>query len=629
MTITDVALNSLIRARTTLLDDQHQDGHWCYELEADCTIPAEYIILMHYLDEIDLDLEAKIAVYLRERQNIEGGWPLFYGGKADISCSIKVYYALKMAGDQLVALHMQRARNWILQQGGAAKANVFTRITLALFNQLPWRGVPFMPIEIMLLPRWFPFHINKIAYWSRTVMIPLLVLCCLKIPAKNPRDIEIKELFLVPATKEKQYYVISSPLNRFFRILDIIGRTLEPLIPNYIRSKSLLKAERWLIERLNGDDGLGAIFPAMVNAYKMLRIRGYQPDNIYCIQARTALKNLLVIKSTYAYCQPCRSPIWDTGLSVMALLAHNQDSNKPYYIKALDWIKNKQILSGPADWRHYNPHLSPGGWAFEYNNAYYPDLDDTALIGWAMQIADPMYYKTTILHAADWLAGMQSDNGGFASFDKNNTYYYLNEIPFADHGALLDPPTVDVSARCLTFFAKLDRACDQDLIQKCIKFIFMEQEQDGSWFGRWGTNYIYGTWSVLVALKAAGISKTHPAVCKAVAWIMQQQHADGGFGENNASYFANCKNLSQPSTSYQTAWALLALMAAGEIDSPAVAEGIKYLLQTQQVDGMWYEPWFTAPGFPRVFYLKYHGYSKYFPLWALAQYYAEQGLCQE
>lgn len=623
MKVADSALQlttALEKARNALLAQQHLDGHWCFELEADCTISAEYIFMMHFLDEIDIDLEKKIAVYLREKQTGEGGWPLYFGGEPDISCTVKVYYALKMVGDEPELTHMRRAREWILRAGGAAQTNVFTRITLALFEQVPWRATPFIPVEVMLLPKWFPFHISKVSYWSRAVMVPLLILCSLKPRAKNPRKVHIAELFTVPAHQEPHYFKISTPLSRIFLLFDQIGRKiLEPLIPRWIRKKAVAKAEQWFIERLNGENGLGAIFPAMVSAYEVLTILNYNKNHAYVEQARSALKKLLVIRSGMAYCQPCLSPVWDTGLSILALQTENSSISKLAAERALKWLKPLQILSGPADWREYNPQLAPGGWAFEYRNDHYPDLDDTAAVGWAMHLQKPSDYKESIQYAADWLAGMQSSNGGFASFDKDNQYYYLNEIPFADHGALLDPPTSDVTARCLTFFSLVQRPQDQKLIQRSIDFLMKEQEKNGSWFGRWGTNYIYGTWSVLTALITAGVDRQHPAVRAAVHWLLSKQHTDGGWGESNNSYFQSSQD-SQPSTSYQTAWALLSLMAAGEVHSRQVLQGVEFLLRTQQSDGFWHDPWFTAPGFPRVFYLRYHGYTKYFPFWALAQF---------
>ena len=608
-------------AREALLQFQHPDGHWRFDLEADCTIPAEYILMMHYLDEIDEDLEAKIGVYLRDRQGSDGGWNLYCGGDFDISCSIKAYYALKLLGDDPDAPHMVNARKAILAHGGAARANVFTRITLALFGQIPWRGVPFIPVEIVLLPRWFPFHFRKVSYWSRTVMVPLFILCTLKPLAKNPRQVHVRELFVTPPEQEQNYFPVRSPLNRLFLILDQAGRLVEPFVPRDVRKRAIKKAEDWFLERLNGTDGLGGIFPAMVNALEALECLGYPADHPYRAQAKEALKKLLVVGEESAYCQPCLSPLWDTCLAGSALLEATEGQPTDDLLRSLDWLKERQLIDEPGDWRDRRPHLKGGGWAFEYANPHYPDLDDSAVIAWLMQRTAMERYRETIRQAADWVSGMQSKNGGFGSFDADNTYYYLNEIPFADHGALLDPPTSDLTARCIMLLSQVDPIGYRKAIDAGLDFLRREQEPDGSWFGRWGTNYIYGTWSVLIALEAAGESPNQPYIRRANEWLKSLQRPDGGWGEACCTYRdPSLSGRGCESTSFQTAWAMLGLMAAGEADSPEVQRGAEFLLRKQQGNGLWKDEAFTAPGFPRVFYLKYHGYDKYFPLWALARY---------
>lgn len=607
------------RARNALVAFQHPDGYWCFELEADCTIPAEYILMMHYMDEIDADLEAKIANYLRAHQESHGGWPLFRGGRLDISCSVKAYYALKLAGDSPDAPHMAKAREAILALGGAARCNVFTRITLALFRQIPWRGVPFTPVEIMLFPRWFLFHLRKISYWSRTVMVPLTILCSLKPQAKNPRKVQVRELFITPPEKEKKYFPIRSRLNRLFLVLDKAGRLLEPFTPRMVRRVAIKKAEKWFIERLNGTDGLGAIFPAMVNAHEALACLGYLADHPCRVAAKQALQKLLVIGKDSAYCQPCVSPVWDTALACLALQEEASEVAKEYVRRALKWFQDRQLGDQPGDWRDNHPTLKGGGWPFQFNNPHYPDLDDTAAVAWAMHQSQQEGFQESIQRAADWIWGMQSKNGGFASFDSDYIYYYLDEIPFADHGALLDPPTSDVSARCATLLALIDRCGPR--LKACLNFLRQEQGPDGSWFGRWGTNYIYGTWSVLVALEKADDPLDQVHRQRAVKWLKNKQRPDGGWGEDCETYFDRRKAGEGPvSTSFQTAWAMLGLIAAGQVDSEEVRRGVRFLIRTQQADGLWKDESFTAPGFPRVFYLKYHGYSKYFPLWALARY---------
>jgi squalene-hopene/tetraprenyl-beta-curcumene cyclase len=528
---------------------------------------------------------------------------------------------LKLAGDDTDAEHMSRARKAILAHGGAARANVFTRITLALFGQVPWRAVPYIPVEIVLLPRWFPFHLNKISYWSRTVLVPLLVLCTLKPRARNPLDVNVRELFVTPPELEQSYFPVRSALNRAFLLLDRLGRALDPLVPRRVRRRALARAERWFVERLNGTGGLGAIFPAMVNAYEALRCLGYPADHKLCRTARDAIDRLLVVDERRAYCQPCASPVWDTALACLAL----QDTApaEPAVGRALDWLQGQQLSDQPGDWREACSDLPGGGWPFQFRNDYYPDVDDTSAVAWTMEASEQPKYAETIRRAVRWICGMQSRNGGFGAFDVDNTHYYLNEIPFADHGALLDPPTADVSARCVTVLARTakDDPARERALAACLRYLRSEQEPSGAWFGRWGTNYIYGTWSVLVAFEQAGVPSSDPAVRRAAEWLKQVQRADGGWGEDNETYLRpETAGTGRASTAFQTAWAMLGLLAAGERDCTALRRGAEFLLGTQRADGLWQEPWFTAPGFPRVFYLKYHGYSKYFPLWALGRY---------
>lgn len=616
----EAAINT---AQAALLNLQHPDGYWVFELEADCTIPSEYIMMMHYLGEIDQALQAKIANYLRSRQSEDGSYPLFTGGPGDISCSVKVYYALKMAGDSIEAPHMQRLKEYILSQGGAAKANVFTRIALAIFEQIPWRGVPYIPVEIMLFPKWFPFHLDKVSYWSRTVMVPLFILCTIKATAKNPQQVNILELFVTHPDLEQHYFPERTFLNKVFLALDKLGVATRPLIPKSMHERAIQKAKTWFMERLNGEDGLGAIFPAMVNAYEAMLLLGMPADDPHVITARKAIDKLLVINEHDAYCQPCLSPVWDTGLTALALQEVDKEANRASLTRAYDWLKSVQLSDEPGDWRISKPELAGGGWAFQFANPHYPDVDDTAVVAFAMADSTIDGLEESIARATRWIEGMQSKNGGYGAFDVDNTYYYLNEIPFADHGALLDPPTVDVSARCAMLLAKIAKEQEeyQPALQRTIAYIRQDQEADGSWFGRWGTNYIYGTWSVLLGLEQTTLPKTDPMYTKAAAWLKSIQREDGGWGEDNFSYHdVSFSGRYRFSTAFQTAWAILGLIAAGEAHSPEVKAGIDFLLHTQQNNGVWNDKCFTAPGFPRVFYLKYHGYDKFFPLWALARY---------
>jgi squalene-hopene/tetraprenyl-beta-curcumene cyclase len=619
-----VRLDQVItRARDSLVALQHADGYWVFELEADVTIPSEFILLQHYLGRIEPELQARIAGYIRAKQGADGGWSLFHGGALDLSASVKAYFALKAVGDSADAPHMARARAAILARGGARRCNVFTRILLALFGEVPWRAVPVMPVEIMLLPNWSPFHIAKVSYWSRTVLVPLLVVMALRPRARNPSGVGIGELFVEPPEAVRDWISgpTSSPLSAAFGVLDRLLRVAEPFFPPRPRRRAIEKAVAWVTERLNGEDGLGGIFPAMANAVMMFDCLGYKPDHPAYATALGSLRKLLVLDSEQPYCQPCLSPVWDTALACHALMEVDDSGLEPTIRRALDWLEKKQVLDLAGDWTSTRPNLRPGGWAFQFENPYYPDLDDTAAVALALDRFASAPYRAAIDRAAEWVIGMQSRNGGWGAFDADNTHYYLNHIPFADHGALLDPPTADVTARCVGFLSQIGYGPDHPVVAAAIAYLKAEQEPDGSWFGRWGSNYIYGTWSVLSALNAVGFSADSPEMRGAVGWLLAHQHNDGGWGEGGESYWPGAPHGEAPySTASQTAWALLGLMAAGEVDHPAVGRGIEYLIEHQNRDGNWDEPWFTAVGFPRVFYLRYHGYRAFFPLWALARY---------
>jgi squalene-hopene/tetraprenyl-beta-curcumene cyclase len=649
------------RATAALLALQQPDGHWLFELEADCTIPAEYVLLKHYLGEDDaLSLEPKIAAYLERRQRAEGGWPLVHGGAFDISASVKAYFALKMIGRDIDSEPMRRARKAILDHGGAARVNVFTRVLLALYGILGWHAVPVMPVEIMLLPRWFPFHLSKISYWARTVIVPLLVLQALKPRARNPRGVRVDELFVEPPASVGRPGKAPHQSWRWFLLfeaIDAVLRVAEPLFPRKNRQRAIERAAEFVRERLNGEDGLGAIFPAMANSVMMFDVLGYPKDHPDPKIARAALDKLLVIKPDEAYCQPCVSPVWDSVLTSHALLEVGGEKPVEAAVRALRWLEPLQVLDVVGDWGVARPQVRPGGWAFQYANPHYVDLDDTAVVVMAMDraarssgalarekhlapVASPVVgeadrsktgregdtsvaseFGDAIARAREWIVGLQCRDGGWAAFDADNQYFYLNNIPFADHGALLDPPTADLTGRCLSMLAQLGEKPDSAAMRRGLAWLARDQRADGSWYGRWGLNYIYGTWSVLCALNAAGVDRDDPMVRKAVGWLLSIQNGDGGWGEDATSYDLDYRgHRAAQSTASQTAWALLGLIAAGEISNPAVARGIAYLLSTQGADGFWDEQWYTATGFPRVFYLRYHGYRKFFPLWALARY---------
>jgi squalene-hopene/tetraprenyl-beta-curcumene cyclase len=609
-------------ARAWLADRQASDGHWAFELEADATIPSEYIMLNHYLDEVDEDTESKLAAYLKETQGDHGGWPLYHDGDFNLSASVKAYFALKLTGEDIEAPYMRWARKAILEHGGAAKANVFTRFALALFGQVPWRAVPVIRVEALLLPKWAPFHINKVSYWSRTVMVPLKILAALKPLARNQHGVDIRELFVKPAHEHRFY--LTNPTGKFLGWVmlgvDYAARMVQPLMPKWLERRAISKAVDFISERLNGEDGLGGIFPAMANALMAFDALEYPKDHPDYVICRQAIDKLLVLRDDWGYCQPCLSPVWDTGLAAHAMLESGLTKDDPILAKANEWLLGRQIFEVQGDWAANRGHVRPGGWAFQYWNDYYPDVDDTAVVVMALHRADPEKYREAIERGTEWIIGMQSINGGWGAFDADNNHFFLQNLPFADHGALLDPPTADVSARCLGMLAQLGYETDHPVMAKGVAFLRSEQEKEGSWFGRWGNNYVYGTWSVLCAFNAAGEDMQARHIRKAVDWLKYVQRPDGGWGEDCSTYWQYRRDEVKTSTPSQTSWALMGLMAAGEVDSNSVSRGVEYLLNAERDGGNWHEEYFNAVGFPRIFYLRYHGYSAYFPLWTLSRY---------
>ena len=540
----------------------------------------------------------------------------------DLSASVRAYFALKLIGDDPAAPHMRRAREGILARGGAARANVFTRIHLALFGQVPWRAVPVMPVELMLLPRWFPFHLDKVSYWSRVTIVILALLMALKPRARNPRGVGIDELFVTPPEAERNY--VTNPTGAawgsFFLGVDRLLRLVEPHLPRGPRRRAIAKAVAFVTERLNGEDGLGGIFPAMANTVMAFDALGYAKDHPDLLIAKQAVRKLVTERDDIAYVQPCLSPVWDTALACHALMESGASASDESVRRGLDWLVERQITDIVGDWAVKRPGLRPGGWPFEYRNDYYPDVDDAAAVICALHRADPERYRNAIRLGAEWVLGMQSSNGGWGSFDVDNTHAYLNNIPFADHGALLDPPTADLTARCISMMGELGYDRSHPAMARGLAFLKAEQEEDGSWFGRWGTNYIYGTWSALCALNAAGEDMQAPYVRKAVDWLMSRQHADGGWGESCASYCARAQGRAgrEPADPDRLGAARADGGRRGRQRGRAARHRLSrgHAARWRQVAA---RSCYNAVGFPRVFYLRYHGYSAFFPLWALAR----------
>ena len=617
--------DAIDRARDFLLSIQNHKGFWVFDLEADVTIPSEYILLQRFLGrEMTPELKKRMGRYLRRKQLENGGWSLFESGAADVSASVKAYFALKLLGDSPHAKHMVKARQLILTLGGAVQVNVFTRITLALFGQIPWRTVPAMPAEIMLFPRWFVFHLYKVSYWSRTVVVPLLILYAKQPICRLDSQESVSELFENPVHMHRHLdrFVPGNHLKNLFILLDRMLKQADRFVPRKLREKAVRRAEQWMIERMRGKGGIGAIFPAMANAVMALKTLGYPGDHPDLISGINAVDHLLVTRADEAFCQPCHSPIWDTCLSLTALLESGLPSDHQAAADAIEWLLERRIRVR-GDWAYQTPNLDPFAWAFQFENNFYPDLDDTASVLMAFLrsgVQNVDKHKRAIAKAANWIAGMQSTDGGWGAFDIDNNSLYLNQIPFADHGALLDPSTSDLTGRCIELLAALGYGRDFPPIARGLQFLRREQHESGAWFGRWGVNYIYGTWSVLIALSLVGEDMSQPYIRKAVDWLKSRQNPANGWGETCYSYDDPALAGKGASTPSQTAWAVLGLMAAGEAESTAVQHGIDYLCDRQDARGGWHENLYTGTGFPRVFYLRYHGYSHYFPLWAISVY---------
>jgi squalene-hopene/tetraprenyl-beta-curcumene cyclase len=625
------SLNEAIaRAQANLLACQAVDGHWVGELEADATITSEYLLLRRLLDRAHAAHERRAVRFLRRRQLPDGGWSLFEAGPPNLSATIKVYFAMKLAGVPVDDPAMTRARERILALGGPVKANVFTKIQLALFGEYDWNGVPTMPVEIMLLPRpFFLFNIYEISYWSRTVIVPLLILLDRKPVKWLPAHQGLDELWPVPRERASlRFPRLPDPFSwkglfwkSFFIGVDDGLKIWERFSPRPLRRRAIEAARLWLEERLAVPGGLGGIYPAIANSALALRTLGYPEDHPLVLGPLKEIEALAVDGEDEVRYQPCLSPVWDTGLAINALIESDLDPAHPALQRAGEWLLDRQVLVA-GDWQVKRPHVQPGGWAFQYYNDFYPDVDDSAVVLMALDKIrglDPDRNRLAKERGLGWVLGMQGQDGGWASFDADNNRLYLNNIPFADHGALLDPSTEDLTGRGLEMLGTFGYTADFEPARRAIQFARRTQCHDGSWYGRWGVNYIYGTWSVLRGLRAIGADVRQDWIQRAVAWLQRRQNADGGWGETCESYDHPERAGQGISTPSQTAWAVLGLLAAGA-SGPAAERGVQYLIRTQQPGGGWEDSLWNGTGFPRVFFLKYHYYARYFPLWALGAY---------
>ncbi|MCY4625613.1 MAG: squalene--hopene cyclase [Chloroflexi bacterium] len=643
------------RTQRFFLDTQHADGYWLGELESNPTMEAEYIMLTRFLGSEEGDRIPRVAEDIRRRQAPDGSWRMYYGAPGDLSTSIECYFALKLAGDPPDAPHMARARAFILAAGGVPRARVFTKIWLALFGQWDWKGTPAMPPDMMLLPRWAPFNIYRFASWARATIVPMTIILTLHPTRPPPERCWVMELYPEgPVTYAlSRWKATPFSLRGGFLLLDRALRVYRrlPFMPS--RKRALRAAVDWIIGHQEADGSWAGIQPPWVYALIALSALGYPLDHPVVARGLAGFRGSWSAPSADGGAlrvQACLSPVWDTCLAMRGLLDTGMPPAHPALQRAASWLMDREIRV-KGDWAVYRPHLQPSGWAFEFANDHYPDIDDSAIIVAALgdtPLVDDGQERAradTMARAVAWLTGMQSSNGGWAAFDWNNTSRELANIPFADFGELLDPPSTDVTAHVLEMYGKLGRTAEDPAVRRGLAYLWEQQEHDGPWFGRWGVNYLYGTGAVLPALEAVGVDMTQPRVRRAVDWLLARQNPDGGWGETCLSYADPSLRGQGDSTPSQTSWALIALMAAGEAGHDAVRRGIAFLLERQRPDGTWDEPQFTGCGFPgygpgdrperlapldgpnsqgpelsAAFMINYALYRNYFPLWALGRY---------
>ncbi|MEU8781508.1 squalene--hopene cyclase [Streptomyces sp. NPDC048637] len=618
----DAARRATARATGYLLSVQDPAGWWKGDLETNVTMDAEDLLLRQFLGIQDPELTEAAARHIRGEQGADGTWATFYGGPGELSATIEAYVALRLAGDAPDAPHMAKAAAWVRGQGGVAAARVFTRIWLALFGWWKWDDLPELPPELLYFPKWFPLNIYDFGCWARQTIVPLTIVSA-KRPVR-PAPFALDELHTDPRhPNPPRPLAPATSWDGVFQRLDKALHLYRKVALRKLRAAAMRSAARWIIERQENDGCWGGIQPPAVYSIIALHLCGYDLDHPVLRTGLASLDRFAVWREDGArMIEACQSPVWDTCLATIALADAGLPADHPQLVKAAEWMLAEQI-DRPGDWSVKRPQLPSGGWGFEFENDNYPDIDDTAEVVLALrrvQHPDPLRVDAAVRRAVRWNLGMQSKNGAWGAFDVDNTSPFPNRLPFCDFGEVIDPPSADVTAHVVEMLADVGRTHDPRT-RRGIAWLLAEQESSGAWFGRWGTNYLYGTGSVLPALAAAGVPGSHPAVRRAVRWLERVQNDDGGWGEDQRSYQDKERWAGRgASTASQTAWALMALLAAGERDSEAVRRGVRWLTATQREDGSWDEPYFTGTGFPWDFSINYHLYRQVFPLTALGRY---------
>ena len=614
---------ALRRTHSYYLSEQHADGYWWYELESNVTITAEYLMLLHFMGLDDKKRDRKIANYILNKQQADGSWPIHWGGDGDLSTTVEAYFALKLAGLPADDLPLLKAKTFILNNGGAESVRVFTRIFLALFGQCDWKAIPSIPVETNLLPVWFPINIYHFSSWARSTLVPLSIILDIKPEKPIPSSLGIRELYKdpykIPPVTSQKLELLS--LKRFFVVLDSVLKTMEKLQIRPFRKIAIERTERWLLEHQESTGDWGGIQPAMVNSIFALVARGYAASHDPVKRGLWALERFTIENEEEISLQSCISPVWDTALTALALDCSGIERDHDSILKACRWLVSKQIFQ-KGDWSVKRPNLEPGGWAFEFDNNWYPDIDDTAVVLMLLyRYSDKEFIKPENLKKGiEWILGMQGKDGGWGAFDVDNDVRILNELPFSDLEATIDPSTPDITGRVLEILGQSGYELSTTAVKRGIDFIKRTQDDGGSWWGRWAVNHIYGTWSVLSGLASIGEDMSSPYIKRAIQWLKSCQNADGGWGERCESYETDAQKGCGQSTPSQTAWAILGLIAANQGKSAEVLKGVQYLLNGQLPNGTWEEDEFTGTGFPKYFMIRYHNYRNCFPLLALGRF---------